>query len=160
MTASGAVTRVLDEHGIAYEVLPHPSVDTALAEARVLRIPPQEVAKTVILARPGGYVRAVLPASERLDMHKVRDALDGEPLVRLATEDEIRTEYPEFELGAVPPFGGRGGDAVLVDARLRRRETVVMEAGAGDTSVRLRMGDLLGLLDQPLVVDICADDHR
>jgi prolyl-tRNA editing enzyme YbaK/EbsC (Cys-tRNA(Pro) deacylase) len=44
----------------------------------------------------------------------------------------------------VPPFGGRE-DRVLVDERLAGRDTVVVEAGSHDRSVRLKVGDLVRL---------------
>jgi hypothetical protein len=34
----------------------------------------------------------------------------------LASEDELARAYPEYDLGAVPPFGGASHDRVLVDA--------------------------------------------
>jgi Ala-tRNA(Pro) deacylase len=160
MTGSEMVTRALEERGVAYELLTHPAVDTALAEARVLHVPPEEVAKTVVLSGPEGYFRAVLPASERLDLRKVRDALGGEAKVRLATEDELRRDYAEFELGAVPPFAGRRDEAVLLDARLRDHESLVVEAGTGEASVRLRTAELIRLLGAPVVADLCSEDER
>jgi prolyl-tRNA editing enzyme YbaK/EbsC (Cys-tRNA(Pro) deacylase) len=50
----------------------------------------------------------------------------------------------EFELGAVAPFGGRE-DQVLVDERLAGRDSVVVEAGSHDRSVRLKAADLVRL---------------
>ena len=85
-----------------YELINHPRTTTAGAEARVLGLDARQVAKTVVLMTPGGHVRAVLPASERLDLGKVRTVLDTND-VELATEDVLAGAYPEFELGAVPP---------------------------------------------------------
>jgi Ala-tRNA(Pro) deacylase len=125
-------------------LLPHSRTETAAAEAEALGVQPEEVAKTLVLSTPAGYVRAVLPASERIDLRRVREHVEGGKRVHLATEDDLRRDYPDFELGAVPPFGGPG-DRILVDSRLAARETVVLEAGSHEQSVRMRAADLIEL---------------
>jgi Ala-tRNA(Pro) deacylase len=135
---------LLDEASVEYELLPHPHTETAAAEADALGVEPSEVAKTLVLSTPAGYVRAVLPASERIDMRKLREHVEGGKRIHLATEEDLARDYPDFELGAVPPFGG-AEDRVLVDPRLAERETVVLEAGSHEQSVRVRMTDLLRL---------------
>ena len=136
------VTSVLEEAGIEYERLPHSHTETAAAEAEALGLNPEEVAKTLVLSTPGGHVRAVLAASDRIDLSKV-------------SEEDLQRDYPGFDLGAVPPFGGPG-DRVLVDARLAKRETVVLEAGSHEQSVRIQTADLLKLT-QADVVDLARD---
>jgi Ala-tRNA(Pro) deacylase len=149
------VTSVLDQSGVDYELLPHPRTETATAEAEALGLDPQEVAKTIVLSTPGGYVRAVLPASERIDLSKVREQVEGGKRIHLANEEDLQRDYPGFDLGAVPPFGGEG-DRVLLDARLARRETVVLEAGSHEQSVRIKTADLLRLT-QADVVDLVQE---
>jgi Aminoacyl-tRNA editing domain len=85
-----------------------------------------DVAKTLVVKTPGGYVRAVLPASERLDLRKLREFLGvGTHGVHLATEDDLRRDFPEFELGAAPPVGGGRPDPVVIDRRLVGRESLL-----------------------------------
>lgn len=152
------VTSILDEAGLAYELLPHARTETAAAEAEALGVEPQEVAKTLVLSAPAGYVRAVLPASERIDLHKVRDHVEGGKRIYLATEEDLARDYPDFELGAVPPFGG-AGDRVLVDSRLAARETVVLEAGSHEQSVRVRTADLIAITRAD-VADLSWEPHE
>jgi Ala-tRNA(Pro) deacylase len=153
--AENDVPTILDEAGVEYELLSHARTETATAEAEALGIDPQDVAKTLVVSTPGGYVRVVLPASERLDMHKLRDHVEGGKRIHLATEDDLGRDYPGFELGAVPPFGG-SGDRVLVDSGLAKREQVVLEAGSHEQSVRIRTADLLALT-KAQVVDLAQD---
>jgi Ala-tRNA(Pro) deacylase len=149
------VPTILDEAGVEYELLPHPRTETAAAEAEALGIDPKDVAKTLVVSSPGGYVRAVLPATERLDLRKLREQVEGGKRIHLATEEDLERDYPGFELGAVPPFGA-SGDSVLVDSRLAARERVVLEAGSHEQSVRIRTADLLRLT-QAQVVDLAQD---
>jgi Ala-tRNA(Pro) deacylase len=144
----------LDSAHIEYTVLPHRRTLTATDEAQALGVPPSAVAKTIILATPDGFVRAVLAASERLDLHKVRDVL-GTNDVELATEVQLSGAYPDYELGAVPPLGG-GKDSVLVDWRLAQTEVVLVEAGVHDLSVRLQTQDLVAHTHAS-IVDLCHD---
>jgi Ala-tRNA(Pro) deacylase len=149
------VTSVLEGAGIDYELLPHSHTETASAEAEALGLNPEEVAKTLVLSTPGGHVRAVLAASDRIDLSKVREQVEGGKRIHLASEEDLQREYPGFDLGAVPPFGGPG-DRVLVDARLAKRETVVLEAGSHEQSIRIQTADLLKLT-QADVVDLAQD---
>ncbi len=153
-TVLSALAQVLDREGIGYDVIPHERTETARDEAAALGVRTGEVAKTLVVKTETGYARAVLPASERIDMHKLRDALDGGKEIRLATEDELGRDYPEFELGAVPPFGGRP-DRVVVDSRLAGRESVVLEAGSHEQSLRIETKDLLALANAT-VADLSA----
>ena len=151
------VTRFLEEAGIDFDVLEHAHTERAVDEAAALGIGPEEVAKTLVLVAPGKNVRAVLAASERIDLHKVAAVLGiSGKKVHLASEDDLARSYPDFELGAVPPLGGRE-DQVIVDERLAGRDSVVLEAGAHDRSVRLKAADLVRL-SQAQVADISREE--
>jgi Ala-tRNA(Pro) deacylase len=149
------VTVLLEESGIDFDVLEHERTMRATDEAAAVGVGADEVAKTLVVVAPSGNVRAVLPASERVDLHKVATLLGvGGKKVHLATEDDLAREYPDFELGAVPPLGGRH-DQVIVDERVAGRDSVVLEAGSHERSVRLKTSDLVRLAGARV-----ADIHR
>jgi Ala-tRNA(Pro) deacylase len=156
MTAAGttAFLQELDADEVPYELIRHKRTETAAAEARELGVPTTHVAKTLVLETPVGFVRAVLPASARLDMRKVRGVL-GEKEVRLASEATMAGAYPEFELGAVPPVGGPP-DRVLVDRGLLAGGSIVLEAGSHEGSVRIQIADLVARVHAE-VADLCED---
>jgi len=56
----------LEEARVPYDLIPHPRTETALAEAKALGIAARTVAKTIVLTTPEGFLRAVLPGSDRL----------------------------------------------------------------------------------------------
>lgn len=154
-TASDSLVRELERASVPYELISHPRTTSAAAEASVLGLDLPSVAKTLVLVTPEGFVRAVLPASERLDLHKARAILDTED-VQLASEEILAAAYPSVEVGAVPPLTFGDGDAVLVDRRLLEREWIVLEAGTHEQSLRMRTADLVEL-SAARVVDLSQD---
>jgi Ala-tRNA(Pro) deacylase len=99
----------------------------------------------------------VLPASERIDLNKLRDIYPGaRKKVHLASEDDLARDYPEFELGAVPPVGGTRRDPVVVDSRLAERDSIVLEAGSHEESIRLPPSELVRVAGAE-VADICRE---
>ena len=121
----------------------------------LLSRPEGEVAKTLILDTQQGYVRALVPASKRLDPTKVAVALALNE-VRLVPESELVGVYPEFELGAIPPIAGPGHERVIADQSFREHPWLVFEIGRHDESLRVPTGDLLAAT-YAIVADICLD---
>jgi Ala-tRNA(Pro) deacylase len=151
------LTSLLDDAGVEYEVLLHAHTESALAEAEALGLDAADVAKTLVVTTPEGYLRAVVPASERLDLKKLREVVGGaKKRVHLATEDDLARDYAEFELGAVPPLGGARRDRVVVDSRVAERDSVVIEAGSHDQSLRVSTDALLRLTGAG-VADVCVE---
>jgi Ala-tRNA(Pro) deacylase len=155
MSYSRALTTALDDHGIPYELLEHPRTDRAVDEAAALGLEPQDVAKTIVLTTGERNVRVVLPASERLDMHKLRDLFDAKKELHLLSEVDLERAYPDFELGAVPPLGGPD-DEVVIDRRVVNRGKVVFEAGSHSSSVKVEASNLVSVA-RVRVADVCAD---
>jgi Ala-tRNA(Pro) deacylase len=155
-----AATRLLvdelREAGMEFELLPHPRTTTAAAEARALGVLPQTVAKTVIAAdEEGAQVRAVVPASAHVSLSKLAKAVSARS-VALLTEAELVGAYPQFELGALPPFGGPAGDRVVIDRSLTNDDHVVFDGGVHDTALRMRTDDLIAVAEAQ-TADIAAD---
>jgi len=146
----------LTKQHVEHTVVPHTRTQSAMAEAHAVGVTAHEVAKTVVVVGESGYIRAVVSASDRLDLQKLRHEIDSTTKLRLATEPELGAAYPGFELGAVPPLGGPYGDRVVVDARLAEEDEVVLEAGTHAQSIKLHMCDLLAL-SRAEVADIAAD---
>ncbi len=159
MIATRELTHYLDRRGVAYERLPHRRTETAVDEAVALGVAPDAVAKTVVLATREGNVRAVLPAPEHLDVHKVRDLLGLCETPHLLSETELAKAFPMFEVGAVPPVGGGHPNRTVIDRRLAEQASVVLEAGSHEESIRIRTTDLL-VQALAEVGDICLDESR
>jgi Ala-tRNA(Pro) deacylase len=154
--ATSDLTSALEARGVHYELLPHAHTETALAEAHALGVDPRDVAKTLVVSTSEGYVRAIVPATERLDLRKLRELLGASKKdVQLASERDLARDYVEFDLGAVPPIGGKH-DAVVIDRRLLERDELVLEAGNHDESIRMGREDLVKATDAQ-VADISQD---
>jgi Ala-tRNA(Pro) deacylase len=149
-----AVSEYLDREGIPYELVEHERTESAAAEASAAGLPASDVAKTVVLRDEAGVRLAVIPASERLDMHKLREELGSRGL-RLLTEREMANQFDDFEVGAVPPFGPMLHALELVDQRLLDHERVLCSGGDHEHGVLLDPRDLVRA-GQARVADICA----
>src|SRR5215472_15885908 len=123
------VTEHLQTHGVPFAPIAHQQAYTSIDEARALGIEASEVLKTVAVRAAGGYALMAILATGRLDMHLVREAV-GDRHVRLATEQELRRDFPGFELGALPPLGPLLGAPLYVDQEVLQHETVVLPPGA------------------------------
>jgi Ala-tRNA(Pro) deacylase len=152
-TGFAAVTEFLEREGVPYEVMEHERTQTAAAEARAAGVPPADVAKTVVLRDENGLRLAVIPASERLDMHKLKEALGSRGL-RLVTEREMAEELDEFEVGAVPPFGSMFNALELVDERLLAHDRILCCGGDHEHAVLVDPRDVVKA-GEARVADIC-----
>lgn len=158
MAIAGRIKQFLDDQGITYDASTHAETFTSADEAKAIGVPPGHVAKTLVVRTGGGEVLAVLPASNRMDMHKLRDVL-GDNHARLATEDEMGSEFSDFELGAVPPLGSLFEMPVYLDKRLEQADEVVFAGGSHRDSVKMSGEDFLKLT-HPIVVDLVKETEE
>ena len=130
-------------------MIPHEQTYTSIDEARALGISADEVLKTVVLGTASGHALAVIPGSRRLDIRAVEKAISDKH-VRLAAEQEIESDFPDYELGAMPPLGSLHGAPTYVDPEVIGHETVVFAAGTQTESVKVRTEDLFR--DEPVTI--------
>ena len=65
----------LDQHEVEYVTISHSPAYTAQRIAEVSHIPGKELAKTVIVKIDDKYAMAVLPASRRVDLRHLQEAI-------------------------------------------------------------------------------------
>jgi Ala-tRNA(Pro) deacylase len=155
-TRVDAIVDFLDGAGTPYELVEHEPVMSAAAEARVAHQSPDQVAKTVVLHDGSAYVIAAIPASDRLDLHKLRELLGATRRLRLASEAEIARDFPTLEVGAVPPFGPMVPAAEVIDRALMVPERILCPAGDHRHSVLIDPQDIVRITGAR-TADICED---
>lgn len=125
-TSRMRVADYLNEQHVAFDTLVHAPAFTASKRARVLHVPGRQVAKSVLLAGPTGFVLAVLAATHHVDLGAVAIQL-GFP-VRLANHLEIADLFRDCEWGVLTPFGTLYGVTTIVDEALNPEAHIVFEA--------------------------------
>jgi Ala-tRNA(Pro) deacylase len=138
-----AVAAFLDGEGVPYEVVDHRPTFSAAAEARASGAEPREAAKTLALHDRGGYRMAVIPASHRLDLHRVRELLGATSHLRLATEAELERDFPMFDVGAMPPLAPMMPMPEILDVHLLYLDQIVCAGGDHEHAVRIDPRDLM-----------------
>ena len=141
----------LEERGVRFEHLPHRSDFTAQETAADTHTPGLEFAKVVIVRIRDGYAMLVLPAHRRLDLTKLRTRLANSD-IRLANEEEMRTLFPDCEVGAEPPFGHLYGLPVFVSPEMNDDTHITFNAGSHDEAYRMDYRDYLNL-ENPRTLD-------
>ena len=140
----------LDYHRVKYVVISHSPAFTAMEIAASAHIPGKELAKTVMVEIDGRIAMAVLPASQKVDLELLRDAVGAER-VALAKESAFRDRFPECDLGAMPPFGNLYDMDVYVADSLTEDAEIAFNAGSRTELVRLAYRDFERLV-QPEVM--------
>ena len=133
------VLQFLSEQHIDFEPLVHPPAYTAQKRAKYLHLSGKQVAKTVLLVGPQGYLLAVLPATHHVDTALLSLKLGGP--VRLASDEEIGGVFQDCEWGVVAPFGTLYGMPTILDKSLASDSWIVFEANTHAEAIRMRCRD-------------------
>ena len=152
---AAAVTTHLDELGMHYELITHKPTFRAVDDAAASGVTPPFELKTLVLRDGPDLVLVALPASERLDLGKVRELL-GHRDVGLADEDEMAAAFPRFDVGALPPIGPGLPPLALLDARVKDYSRVVCAGGDHSHSLVVIPIELIDR-SRPRLADICED---
>jgi Ala-tRNA(Pro) deacylase len=133
----------LDENHVAYTLLPHARAESARGAALAAHVPPERLAKAVLLNDVQGYLLAVVPASHRLELERLREELDRR--LELASELELAAIFADCEIAALPPFGAAYGIPTVVDDALLHLTDLYFEAGRPDALGRMAGADFARL---------------
>ena len=130
----------LDDQHIKYVTIQHSKAFTAQEVAASAHIPGKELAKTVIVKIDGKIAMAVLPASYRINLGRLKDASHAKQ-IELASENDFQDYFPECETGAMPPFGNLYDMDVYVEESLVDDEEIAFNAGSHTELVKLSYQD-------------------
>ena len=143
MAVAMTLQRYLDDQHIEYDVITHKKTAQSTMSAQSSKVSGDNLAKGVVLKSGGTYVLAVLPATQHVELKKLK-ALFGDN-IRLATENEASQMFPDCELGAVPALGLAYGLPAVVDEQLESRSDIYFEGGDHRSLVHIS-GDQFGRL--------------
>jgi len=130
----------LDNHDVEYITISHSKAYTAQKTAAVAHIPGKEMAKTIIVKLDGQMAMAVLPASYQVDFDQLKMA-SGAKKVEISSEHEFRDEFPDCEVGAMPPFGNLYDMEVYVAKTLAEDEEIAFNACSHTELVQMKYKD-------------------
>ena len=140
----------LDQHDIQYVTISHSPAYTAQRIAELTRIPGKELAKTVIVKVDDKFAMAVLPASRRVNLQHLQEAI-GADEVTLSSETEFNELFPDCEVGAMPPFGNLYDMGVYVAEQLTEDEEIAFNAGSHSELVKMSYNDYANLVTPQVV---------
>ncbi|HZP94689.1 MAG TPA: YbaK/EbsC family protein [Burkholderiales bacterium] len=144
MTIPARVRNYIVEHHAMFDVFEHPLTMNSAQTAHAVHIPPERLAKSVILEDDDGYLMAVLPANGRVHLGEL-SRQTGRKL-RLATETEIARIFDDCEPGAVPPVGPAYGLQTMIEESLLEQPDVYFEAGDHTEVIHMSAEQFVGLM--------------
>jgi len=144
----------LDSNKVKYVSISHSAAYTAQEIAASAHVPGKDLAKTVMVKIDGKMAMAVLPASCKVDLAHLKEAI-GAKAIELAGEREFRDMFPGCETGGMPPFGNLFDMEVYVSAKLAEDQEIAFNAGSHTELLKLAYKDFERLV-KPKVVHFAA----
>jgi len=144
MTMAATQQRYLAQRNAEYDLMLHPHTASSHETAEAAHISEDHIAKAVVVKDASDYAIIVIPASNWLNMDRLRQELNRD--LRLATEDDIAELFSDCEPGAVPPLGPAYGIETLLDESLTSLADVYFEAGDHEQLVHLSGEDFQAML--------------
>ena len=136
--------RVLDEQGIAYQVLLHDRRAMNVEEAAAERgVSIRQVVKTLLVRRPDHkHLIALVRGDRRLSLKKLA-RIAGVKRLEMAPGADV-PRITGYQIGAVAPVGLRRTDVpIYVDEHILEEPRVSISAGRHDAGLELATADLI-----------------
>lgn len=144
MSIAQTVVGYLQSHHVPYDIITHPYTETSRTAAETAHVPPERVAKAVILADRRGYLMAVVPCDRHVSFDELWKKL-GRRLA-LAPESRLAPVFRDCESGAIPPLGPAYGMETIMDDSLVGQPEIYFESGDHRGFIRVSGEEFLALL--------------
>ena len=131
---------LLRQESVPFQVQHHPLAYTAQQLAAAEHVPGKMIAKVVMVYADGQPAMLVMPAPAHVNLMRAAVALKVRE-VRLAREEEFAREFPDCEVGAMPPFGNLYGVPVWIDRSLAKDDTIIFPAGTHTDTIQIAFSD-------------------
>ncbi len=146
----------LDSHQVKYVTISHSPAYTAQEIAASAHVKGKDLAKTVMVKLDGRMAMAVLPASQKVSLDRLKEVA-GVGRADLASEQEFKSLFAECDIGAMPPFGNLYGLDVYVSDMLAKDEEIAFNAGSHTELIKLPYKDFERLV-RPKVAKLSYRD--
>jgi Ala-tRNA(Pro) deacylase len=138
--ACAKLKEYLDQNRVTYVSVKHSPAFTAQEVAAAAHIPGSEMAKTVVVKLDGTMAMVVLPAPDMVRMGHLKSETGAEA-VELASEQEFKAQFPDCEVGAMPPFGNLYDMDTFVAESLSENPEIAFNGGTHTEVVKMAFGD-------------------
>ena len=137
MTCLQRIVDLLEAAGVPHRIHGDTSTRTADNQMEREQLPMRGVAN-VVVALAAGYRPAMLVLPANRDVH-VGGLLRvfGWAHLRVADEDEVRSLFPDCEVGATPAVGNLYGVPVFLDEELAQEPEITFRAGSHTQGVTI-----------------------
>ncbi len=134
----------LDSAGVHYDLVEHPYAVTSMHIADEADVSGEDLIKAVLLNDGDHHVLAVVPATHRVQLGKMRK--DYNRYMSLSSEKDISELFGDCDPGAVPPIGQAYGLDVIFDNSLYECDDVYFEAGDHTDLIHVSGKEFMDLL--------------
>lgn len=156
MSIANRLQSYIAEQGVTWDPVSHQASSTCMEAAHGAHIAPDRVAKAVVLKGNAGYLMAVIPASDQLNVKELGEVVADE--LALVSEPTLGELFADCKPGAVPPVGAAYGIRTLWDEDLGGRADVYFEGGDHQTLVHMKGADF-GTLMRKAAAPLPAGSH-
>jgi Ala-tRNA(Pro) deacylase len=145
MSIAYRVQDYIADRRVPWDPVSHGTSTSCMGLAHLAHVPPDHVAKAVILEGEAGIaMMAVIPASQRLDLEAMGEHLADD--LALVAEDRLPQMFPDCAPGAIPPVGEAYGIRTMWDPHLGDWNDVWFEGGDHRTLVHMKGADFASLM--------------
>ncbi len=116
MSIANRLQKYIADRQLPWDCVSHEPSGSCMEAAHRAHVPPDRVAKAVVLEGRGGYLMAVLPANHHLDVEDLGEALSDD--FALVSEARLGGLFADCRPGAVPPVGAAYGIRTIWDEGL------------------------------------------
>jgi len=150
--ATHKVKAYLQQNKIHFSQIPHPLAYSARETSHVSQLSEKQFAKTVIIYIGNKLAMVVVPSNENVDFEALKKSLHNNDIT-LDSESDFSKNFPDCELGAMPPFGNLYGLDVYVEQHLANNKEIAFNAGSHTEMIKLAYQDFEKLV-KPKVIAI------
>ena len=144
MTTALRIAAYLRNAQVDYETVGHPAAPTSSQIAESAHIPGNQLVKAVLLKDDKGHLLAVLPSTHRIDFGAIKSLFHRS--LDLAGENELKSYFPDCDLGAVPPIGAAYTLDTIADKNLQGEDELYFEAGDQNQLIKVEKATFVKLM--------------
>lgn len=152
MSIASKLKEYLEKEKISYSQKSHAKTFSAAKTAGEEHIPGKQYIKSILVKVDGKFMLCVLPAIHLLDLDKLKKALKAKN-VEIVEEEEMDQLFPEYESGAIPPFGHLKKMPVICDKIIEEDEEIAFCGGTHTDTIHMKYRDFKRL-EKPQIADI------